>query len=207
MNRDTLFIEIVGASAISRMQETVEEFEGYCEYFVKEFQRKKEKMNRITDRRERARRWKNLREEGRTFIQYNKKQIRGCPNIFQSVLLEEVLKEISEIMFVYIDTRRNKFKSKSTTPILIRKVCFKVCSIMYETIGKMQIMIEGEFKLQRVGVQAYVMRSLHNKMTERGVPYFVRENVLFTKDKWGVSPKKYMEIRLEWWKQNEIQKK
>ena len=102
-----------------------------------------------------------------------------------------LLDKIAEVTVKYIAASSNTYNVR--TPALIKQVCFMTCYLMYDTSGRLQIITKGEYDFSHCGIQSYVMKYLHDKTKALGHKFFVKENVVFKKDQWGISPKYYVE--------------
>lgn len=117
-------------------------------------------------------------------------------DIFKSKALISLLDIIAERTVTYLNNA--KIQYNTPTPAVVRQACFMTCYLMYHTIGMVQIIDIGEYDFTQCGVQSFVMKYLHNKTIALGHEFFAREDVLFTKGKWGKSPKAYCEDGLSY---------
>lgn len=112
-------------------------------------------------------------------------------DMFQQKELAILLDKIAEVTVKYITASSNTYNVR--TPALIKQVCFMTCYLMYNTCGRLQIITKGEYDFSHCGIQTYVMKYLHDKTKALGHEFFVKEDVVFTKDRWGISPRYYVE--------------
>lgn len=149
---------------------------------VKDIQKRQRELSSVYDFQSRQRQYQQICKDVDSFIH---------KDMFSQPELTVLLDKIAEVTVKYIAASPNTYNVR--TPALIKQVCFMTCYLMYDTSGKLQIITKGEYDFSHCGIQTYVMKYLHNKTKALGYEFFVKEDVVFTKDKWGISPRYYVE--------------
>lgn len=149
---------------------------------VKDIQKRQRDLSSVYDFQSRQRQYQQICKDVDSFIH---------KDMFNQPELTVLLDKIAEVTVKYIAASSNTYNVR--TPALIKQVCFMTCYLMYDTSGKLQIITKGEYDFSHCGIQTYVMKYLHDKTKALGHKFFVKENVVFTKDQWGISPRYYVE--------------
>lgn len=149
---------------------------------VKDVKKKQRNLSSVYDFKSRQKKYGDICRDVDSFIR---------KDMFSQPELAVLLDKIAEVTVKYIAASSNTYNVR--TPALIKQVCFMTCYLMYDTCGRLQIITRGEYDFSHCGIQTYVMKYLHDKTKALGYEFFVKEDVVFTKDKWGISPRYYVE--------------
>lgn len=149
---------------------------------VKDVKKKQQNLSSVYDFKSRQKKYGDICRNVDSFIH---------KDMFSQSELTVLLDKIAEVTVKYIAASSNTYNVR--TPALIKQVCFMTCYLMYDTCGRLQIITKGEYDFSHCGIQTYVMKYLHDKTKALGHEFFVKEDVVFTKDKWGISPRYYVE--------------
>lgn len=145
---------------------------------VRDIQKSQRDLSSVYDFKSRQKKYGDICRDVDSFIR---------KDMFSQPELMVLLDKIAEVTVKYIAASSNTYNVR--TPALIKQVCFMTCYLMYDTSGRLQIITKGEYDFSHCGIQSYVMKYLHDKTKALGHKFFVKEDVVFTKDQWGISPK------------------